>query len=120
MFERVATVTKHMTVKYLIATLAVVLVVLAVKAPARSLMASRSGAIPLPGDPIPSLGYPAMPEPMQRMTSALAVPLEAAVERLRPLTSRLFPSLWEKPESAAPAEPYSVRDTALRLVRESL
>ncbi len=109
-----------MSVKYLIATLAVVLVVLAVKAPARSLMVSRSGAIPLPGDPLPALGYPEMPEPMLRMTSALAVPLEAAVASLRPLTDRLFPSLWEKPETSAQSEPYSVRDTALRLVRESL
>jgi hypothetical protein len=78
---------------------------------------------PLPGEPMPQLDYSGLfspPAPVVQVTNALMTPLEAAVERLRPLGHLLFPALWDEPKPATGENAYAVRDNALRVVRSAL
>lgn len=73
----------------------------------------------LPGAPLPDMYY--SPVPVQKVSEVFATPFEAAAERLRPIARAIFPSLWDA-DPAPPAEDsaYTVRDTAMRVVKESL
>lgn len=67
----------------------------------------------LPGSPLPST-------PVVRVSEALTTPLEAVVARLQPLTRAMFPSFWDTPAKEQPPANYTVRDSALRVVKGTL
>jgi hypothetical protein len=78
---------------------------------------------PLPGEPMPKVDYGRLispPPAVQEVTKAIVTPLVAASQSLRPLTEYLFPTYWDDPKAPASEAPYAVRDSALRMVRESL
>lgn len=109
--------------RFLIASCAVGFVLVALEWP-QGLLGSRRDAYRqlLPGKPLPSaeLGNLfATPAPVRRVTDALVEPIEEAAQRLRPYARMIFPALWEEPKPTTP-QPYSVRDTALKVVRETL
>lgn len=117
-------VNKWLTQKHLMAFAAVLVLVLAAKTPDFSVSRGGSSRLLLPGDPLPTVDYAtvfAAPEPIRRITTALVMPIEAAAERLRPFAERIFPSsFWAEAKPPASHAPYTVRDTALKMVREKL
>ena len=114
---------KRPVIRYAAAIAALCAFVMAVRVSYTTAERREGLARVLPGAPLPEMDYSGLfgaPAPVQKVSEALATPLQAAAKSLRPLAQAFFPSFWDAPTPQGADTAYSVRDTALRVVKESL